>query len=629
MSQEIERRSKGVTRIPFDAVVEVGGAVGPSFEAKALNLSSGGILLRTAYLPEVGERLSCSFVAGEGGGVLATGEVMWIQQKAKGGDFAIRFTDLDRESERALQNMTFGAGERVPTKVRLHIDGLANPMRMNIVDEESAKLRVSSDLGFLQVGKELQLEDGGFKRPAQIDRVEMELDPNSRVPHLVVSLKYTDIEAPAVEKESTPEPTVSDNEGHDEEGASFRDHEDHGDASDEEEASMDDHDGDEVDVDVHASGADPIDDETHDEIENMKSPLAKKLQSVAPMMKLWGERAKTTFKVLAERNLKKSQETEKHRRVTAPAPSGGLHANGRRVVRTPSQPEIEEKATMASWKPSKKTITIGAAGASVLLLGALLVRKPAEPPQEVKKEVAAVDTTTTMGTQPGTTTLTGATVPATSPVGAVSPGVVGAQGAIAPAAQGNPAYGPSTPNYGPTYGTPGTASGTYGNTGIYGPSSTSVGMDDSNSPATVSDALPSVSSSDAPVIAKHANVKVTPFGDRGLNRGVTLRLKMDAPITSIQGANQASGFVVAIPGRKSLEPAAPLAARDARISSMRIMNQGSGAELTVQFRDGVPNYVVRAKGDTLEIVIANPKAPLSAPAKNTTTKTKTRKGKRR
>ena len=38
-------------------------------------------------------------------------------------------------------------------------------------------------------------------------------------------------------------------------------------------------------------------------------------------------------------------------------------------------------------------------------------------------------------------------------------------------------------------------------------------------------------------------------------------------------------------------------------------NDGAGAELTVTFKDGVPNYQVRAKGDYLEISLA----PLGKP----------------
>src|SRR5579863_7353705 len=82
MSTE-DRRAPGTTRIPFDGMVEVGGALGPSFEAQAINISEDGMLLRTAYLPEPGQPLTCRFDAGPGEGVLASGEVVWSQGAEK------------------------------------------------------------------------------------------------------------------------------------------------------------------------------------------------------------------------------------------------------------------------------------------------------------------------------------------------------------------------------------------------------------------------------------------------------------------------------------------------------------------------------------------------------------------
>jgi hypothetical protein len=79
---------------------------------------------------------------------------------------------------------------------------------------------------------------------------------------------------------------------------------------------------------------------------------------------------------------------------------------------------------------------------------------------------------------------------------------------------------------------------------------------------------------------------------------------MDGDIEKIEGDGQPTGFSVVIPGRRSLEPAAPLAARDSRIASIHVTNDGTGAELNVAFKDGVPNYLVRAKGDVLEIVLS-------------------------
>jgi len=96
-----------------------------------------------------------------------------------------------------------------------------------------------------------------------------------------------------------------------------------------------------------------------------------------------------------------------------------------------------------------------------------------------------------------------------------------------------------------------------------------------------------------------------------VHHGNVLRLKMDGAIDSLEGAQQPTGFAVKIPGRRSLEAAGPLAARDSRIAAIKVANEPAGAELTVAFKDGVPNYLVSAKGDTLVISLA----PLGSPDK--------------
>src|SRR5687767_11978426 len=110
MSQAHDRRAPGTVRIPFDAMVEVGGALGPSFEAVAVNLSEEGMSLRTAYLPEVGQPVMCRFDAGPAGTVVAAGEVLWKDDMGEGGEFGIRFTNLDTSSTVSLQRI-LGIGE--------------------------------------------------------------------------------------------------------------------------------------------------------------------------------------------------------------------------------------------------------------------------------------------------------------------------------------------------------------------------------------------------------------------------------------------------------------------------------------------------------------------------------------
>ena len=163
-----DRRAPGATRIPFDALVEVGGALGPSFEAQAVNVSEDGMQLRTAYLPEPGQPLTCRFDA-RPRAERPRRRARWSgpQGADKGGEFGIRFTDIDAESVDALKRLCGIDARPRPmpspveagSKVRLHIDGLASPMRAKIQDAGASEVTVGSELGFLQVGKALELED--------------------------------------------------------------------------------------------------------------------------------------------------------------------------------------------------------------------------------------------------------------------------------------------------------------------------------------------------------------------------------------------------------------------------------------------------------------------------------------
>ena len=104
--------------------------------------------------------------------------------------------------------------------MRLHIEGLGSPMRAHVKEAAGGKLTAFSGLGFLQVGKHLELEDAstGAKRPAHVVRVECEIDPESRVPQLVMSFQYEDEQGAEARAEATvasaeggdtPEPMVT------------------------------------------------------------------------------------------------------------------------------------------------------------------------------------------------------------------------------------------------------------------------------------------------------------------------------------------------------------------------------------------------------------------------------------
>lgn len=520
MSSE-DRRAPGTSRIPFEGLVEVGGALGPSFEAQAVNLSEEGMLLRTAYLPDAGQPLTCRFDAGAGAGVLASGEVVWAKGGEKGGEFAIRFTDMDPESVDALKRLCGMAPQTDPqpaeagSKVRLHIDGLASPMRAKIRTAKTSAITVGSDLGFLQVGKQLELEDAqsGAKRPACIDRVDVAIDPQSNVPSLVVTLRYEDVvpsaseEAPAVEAAAPAQA------------------------------------GDDLQAVEDASA-------------QMKSAFARNVARVGPAIEKFASRAKTTIALLAKRGLKSGEDAAAPRRTTAPPPGGGLHAEGKRVVRgEPSMPVIE--GVPRKLVVTKRKAMVAGGVMMVAIVGAIAIKKihhddKADAAVAGQATAAAADTAA-----PTATTYAG--------------------GAALTAA-------PTAP-----------------------PMETA--MPFANEPQTMEPMASDDDSTDRPERSEHRkHVRVTPFGNGAVHHANVLHLKMDGVIESIEGAQQPTGFTVKLPGRKSLEAAGPLSARDQRIAAIKVSNESAGAELTVSFKDGVPNYLVSAKGDVLVISLAAPAA---------------------
>ncbi|MDB5212358.1 MAG: hypothetical protein JWO86_285, partial [Myxococcaceae bacterium] len=541
-------------------MVEVGGTLGPSFEAQAVNLSEEGMHLRTAYLPEVGQPVTCRFDAGQGMVVVAAGEVLWKDDMGDGGEFGIRFTNLDAASTVSLQRIVGMVEDGVAIhppqgrKVRLHIDGLASPMRARVKGSQGTSVTAFSELGFLQVGKQLDLEDAatGSKRPALIDHVEVEVEQGTRIPQLVVTLRYDDEEAHADECAEMDRQEASRNDitGRDPHGSlsphSIDDDMDH---------DMNDdapHQPDMISVarDEHgehgsrglvakASVAPDEHDEDAQHGMAMKSAFARSAAKITPALEKWAKRAKTTMALLAARASAKRNGAADDveipvRRTTAPAPGGGLHTAGRKVIRGEiEEPLLDEPAKPRFAITKKRAVVGGAIGiASILCLVAM--RKPAPAPVAV--------------TPPAETTTAGAGHPAPPAPIAAAPSMPIANDPLATAAA-------------------------------------ALGAD--------------------PMLDGHPG-KVVPFGNGPVTHGNVLKIKMDGPVGRIQGASQPSGFTVVIPGRKSLDAAGPLASKDPRIAAIRVSNETGGAELTVTFKDGVPNYQVKAHGDTLEMHLAKP-----------------------
>src|SRR6188472_4183248 len=229
MTQAEERRTEGQGRMLVETLVEVvGNEPGiPAFEAESVDVSARGMHLRTAYLPDEGAPLVCRFEE-HGREIVVEGVVAWRREGARGGEFGVEFTALDARSVDALRELCDGgdkpeaqaekpsaAPQEPPhgsgTKVRLHIDVMGSPLKARVRRGDPRRVQVGSSLEVLKVGRRLEIEDleRGGRRAAHIDSVNVAIDPESRVPQLVVALRYEGAE------ESTPEPSVADLSGRD------------------------------------------------------------------------------------------------------------------------------------------------------------------------------------------------------------------------------------------------------------------------------------------------------------------------------------------------------------------------------------------------------------------------------
>lgn len=646
MTDEQDRRASELNRVPVQTLVEicgrdVGGA--PAFEAEAIDVSGRGMAVRTAYLPEIGAPLVCRF-EDRGREIIVEGVVAWRKEEARGGEFGMKFTALDSGSVEALRTLCgledasepespraepdAEAPARVShgSRVRLHIDGLGSPMKASVRDGGSRKLQVASNLEFLKVGRHLEIEDlnAGMRRGAQIDTVNVVIDPSTQVPQLVVSLRYDDVE------EATPEPSVIDNVAVAE--SAFDE------APPERETLR-------PSLPVGTDDEDeiaPAEVAPEEEIANEAGALRGRLGEVAQnagaaaktggvALARFGASAAVGMGKLFQGASRKVLEYKKQRaseqrpvRTTAPPPGGVLSADGRRLrpqsVRASQPDEAAPKVklgVLANKPRAKKVALAGALAVLVLTVGVLASRKPAQPPG------------------------------ADGEAAAVSVAVAASGEAIQVDEQGNPIEkGEPTAGRGKKLGE-GEADdqGITADVPLFGPTPMATMEPAPLGPPPEADAEGGAGDKAAETAqpdvadelwpeedegggsgsgsAKKANPSDVPPWGRGKLRTPTVhRLRLDGPGGAIQGAINATGFTVMIPDRKVMESGKGIERRDSRIARVKTRNGSSGAQVSFQFKDGVPGYKVRLRKDYVEFLISAEGSKSSTGTKSRTKRSK-------
>jgi len=582
MSAHEDRRDAKAQRIPFEAIVELGGEAEPNaaFEAQGVDLSATGMHLRTAYLPEIGQPLLCRFGSGAQE-ISAEADVVWRKEGPRGGEFGIRFTNLDGASAAALWEMcgaTRGeASDGAPraarpevdpgTRVRLHIEGLGSPMKARVRGATDGELLVGSNLEFLRVGRSLELEDvdRGGKRPAHIDRVDVEVDRASRVPQLVVTLRYDDM--PGETSVQLPLP----------QGMSPASSEAAGVSNDS--------------VDFAPAGAQGLDtpvDAERDDMEAakmMRSKLSHAAADLMPKVSQLGSRAKTTLGLLLAKAVQRSRPRvgrQAARRITSPPPSGALHASGKRVVRDSEDGDERDLLGKRPRIGKRGAVLLGGTAGLLTVVTAMALHKSSSPPPGA---AASVSPTESEAVSAGSL-VAEAPLGATDSLQANVP-LFGATtlSTTEPVAPGSPAQLASGTPPGAAFGAPATSPGA--------PASGSMDAMEDDRPAGASDHRSSSS---------HSHTKAPSFGHGKVSHATVLHLKTDGDVTMLHGARSATGFTISVPGRR-VEGGSSLAHRDSRIASVKVLNGSKGGEVSFQFKDGVPPYLVRGKGHDVQIAL--------------------------
>ncbi len=618
MTQAQERRAEGQGRLPVETLVEVvGNEPGiPAFEAESVDVSSRGMHLRTAYLPDEGAPLVCRF-EDNGREIVVEGVVAWRREGTRGGEFGVEFTALDARSVDALRELCDGHDSARPsekaavassepphdsgTKVRLHIDGLGSPMKARVRSGDPQRVQVGSNLEFLKVGRRLEIEDleRGGRRTAHIDSVNVAIDPETQVPQLVVALRYEGAE------ESTPEPSVADLSGEQQPRTLRIPAESVSVESGSAVASQDNQIEDEGDREVEALRGKLGVAATHagEAAVTAGKRMAELSSSAATNFSGWLKNASAKMVELSKRN------KPPQRRTTAPAPTGPVSIEGQRL--RPQSPD--KQAASASRRPSsvaavqgawrsmpKKKKVMASVGAAVMLASivALATHRGSPPPGAEVSSASAEPTTV------------GAAAPAAAPAAAAAP---------APAAltEQNGIVSADVPLFGAT------PMATMEPAPLAPPPSPEAASieaaERADAQASVSEAasdesFPEEEGKSGKGKSSKKPEDVAPWGRGKVVSPVIHRLRLDGAGDSLQGSLQPTGFTVVVPQRKVMEQGAGISKRDPRIARVRTVNTPNGAQITFQFKDGVPAYRARLRRDYIEFLIGAPESKPAAKA---------------
>jgi hypothetical protein len=620
-----------------------------AWQADSVEMSLGGMSLRATVLPEVGELLGMRFKGEPNATVSTRAEVVWAEDKGpRAGAFGVRFIDLPAGAQKSLQRMLANAvvedvqtGLTLPppdARVKLLIQGMDAPLRARVRSADDGEMVVGSDLSFLKLGDKVDIDGSGSKLSGVIDEVDVEVDPKTRIPRLVLTI---DLGTRKKRKEFGVAPTVLADSPHttntDAQTARTK-------------AAREP---------VRPVKTALVEDEYTVELKDSK-PVSRRAAQPTHVLGAEAEDA-TESRGSAELSLDEpppgwlTQGMRGMRNAVDHVSEnagpgvrraldvvGGLknrvfgkgnamstsdddvddNASSHRGLR-PQHPETstDGDATMSQTGKRNKKVGLYAVVGLVMAAAIVAYASTSGPKVETPHPQVAV----------GTEATAEAPVPGTDPSaqpGEAQPGDSANLNAQQPrwATTQNPntpdlAAAATSPNaqvegsqpviqYAPArpMRAPGVAvNRPMAQRPMAAPArpmmQQRVVVQQPNQRVVIQQ--PSQRVAMAPQAVQQAPARPVVFGNPSVRNGTVLRLRMDGPIAVIYGVGaRGAQITLSVPGRHSLDAAAPFVSQDARIARAAVLNSGAGANLTLSFREAAPPFVARSHGNVLELVLA-------------------------
>ncbi len=620
--EALDRRFEGAVRMPVDLLVQLSNAAdggGELYDADAVNLGPEGLGLRSAILPDIGQRLRCRFELPDDGGTCETdAHVVWASDTGTvAGEFGVKFDALEPRVQAVVDRWVStveGGVPRVITPVStaspivheqrriargksafIHLDGVGSPIEGMVTSEDAHRIAIAQPLPFLALGKGATLEVGGDTDRRALSHVELQIE--NGVPRLVLTLEK--MAARATTKSAPPElrspdatiteddeiapiiskPTVIAKATPQSEWVTSDEPETPAPSSMDEEPIRASRDLDRMRErePVRVVREEASDDEEGPPSISLKERVTPQLvKLVASMRAAWAITIATTgpwSRRVAGWLVQTAKTVASYVRENAPERLGALFGRAPRR-RTTAPPPV---ATAAGLRRARTTEAPAAPvsplrGKGRLALAGVMAVVAVGLTAYALSTPAAAEETPALVAPP---VIAAPVIAEPAPVVEETAIETGAQIPAPPVVETAPAPAPVVGGHlpAPTFPTLGSA-----------PAAAETAEEEAPAPI--------------------ASAPSSSFGADEVANGRTSTLRMSQPITSLVGQADESGFTVTVDGALSLDRAGPIAAANPSVERASVLNRGDHCVLTVRFVAGrTPAYRVAIRGQAVEVTI--------------------------